>query len=287
MKYWSKTIIPGILVCLFALQATAQSVIPFEIGTDNRIYIDVQVNGSDPYRFIFDTGANAVVVNSTRFKERLSFDEITENQGANGVSRRRMSNYNHLSIAGFSKHRVSMVEIRYPESYEFDGVIGHSFFKGHYIHINYQKKELIIYDEKDDIPKLKSFQKLPVRMIADVPFVDIQLSDSVEFLAMIDTGYNDGIIIYHDQVKKHHLLDVLPIEGTAYSEGTDGKKISLAQANIPSIILGEAELSDIPAFLHKTNVNSPFPAILGGTALKHVEIILSIDTRACYVKAAK
>ena len=65
----------------------AQDTIPFNLGNDNRIYLKAAVNNSEPLTFIFDTGANAMVVNTTitDSKLNLKFDSETENTGANGT----------------------------------------------------------------------------------------------------------------------------------------------------------------------------------------------------------
>ena len=56
--------------CLLSLSAWAEVIpvdtIPFELGADNRLYVTVYINGQDdrPLRFLLDTGATDVVLNS-------------------------------------------------------------------------------------------------------------------------------------------------------------------------------------------------------------------------------
>lgn len=58
------------LLCLPELHAQISKspvdTIPFELGADNRLYVTVYINGQDdrPLRFLLDTGATDVVLNS-------------------------------------------------------------------------------------------------------------------------------------------------------------------------------------------------------------------------------
>ena len=58
------------LLCLLSLSTKAEVIpvdtIPFELGADNRLYVTVYINGQDdrPLRFLLDTGATEVVLNS-------------------------------------------------------------------------------------------------------------------------------------------------------------------------------------------------------------------------------
>lgn len=79
--------------CLLSLSAWAEVIpvdtIPFELGADNRLYVTVYINGQDdrPLRFLLDTGATDVVLNSNspRTEGLAAFTESVENQVANLV----------------------------------------------------------------------------------------------------------------------------------------------------------------------------------------------------------
>ena len=80
-------------ICLLSLSLRAEVVpldtIPFELGTDNRLYVTVYINGQDdrPLRFLLDTGATDVVLNSNSLRTEglATFTGRVENSGANSV----------------------------------------------------------------------------------------------------------------------------------------------------------------------------------------------------------
>lgn len=72
-----------------ASRSTPVDTIPFELGADNRLYVTVYINGQDdrPLRFLLDTGATDVVLNSNspRTEGLATFTGSVENSGANSV----------------------------------------------------------------------------------------------------------------------------------------------------------------------------------------------------------
>lgn len=80
-------------ICLLSLSLRAEVVpldtIPFELGTDSRLYVTAYINGQDdrPLRFLLDTGATDVVLNSnsSRIEGLATFTGSVENSGANSV----------------------------------------------------------------------------------------------------------------------------------------------------------------------------------------------------------
>lgn len=70
IKRISAILILCTLLCLPELHAQISKspvdTIPFELGADNRLYVTVYINGQDdrPLRFLLDTGATDVALNS-------------------------------------------------------------------------------------------------------------------------------------------------------------------------------------------------------------------------------
>ena len=87
------TLLSICFLCLLSLSAWAEvtpaDTIPFELGADNRLYVTVYINGQDdhPLRFLLDTGATDVVLNSNspRTEGLATFTGSVENSGANSV----------------------------------------------------------------------------------------------------------------------------------------------------------------------------------------------------------
>jgi len=286
------TILKYTLICLYfsTLHVYSQDTIPFTLGNDNRIYIKATVNDSEPLDFIFDTGANAMVVNTTKTDSKLNlkFDSNTQNTGANGTINQIVSTGNSLSVGKFLRENEEFLGIPYPEKYySFDGVIGYNFFEDYFIEINYRLEKLILHKSKKTILNLKSYRKERMQMISGVPFVDITIykgDKPVIFPAMIDTGYNGELIIYNKVVLKDELSNYYKKIDDSESEGTDGTIIKSDQVIIPRIILGKDNINSVISNLNLTPTPTPFPSIMGGELLKKRDWILNFKTKHVYIK---
>ena len=275
----------------FTFTALSQDTIPFKLGHDNRIYIKVSVNESEPLDFIFDTGANAMVANTTIISSKLDlrFNSTTQNTGANGTINQKLSVGNTLTIGKFQRKNESLLGIPYPEEYyTFDGVIGYNFFEDYFIEINYELEKLILHSTKRTISGLKSYYKEKMKVISNVPFIDLTLfkgEKKVTFPAMIDTGFNDELIVYHNIVSQYKLANYFEKIGNSKSEGTDGLVINSDQVIIPKGKLGKDTIEGLIANLNLTPTTTPFPAIMGGAILKKRNWILNFEKKLVYSKA--
>ncbi|WP_033959113.1 retropepsin-like aspartic protease [Psychroserpens jangbogonensis] len=220
----------------------AQDSIPFKLGNDNRIYIKATINDSEPLDFIFDTGANAMVVNTTKTDSKLNleFDSSTENTGANGVTNQRVSSSNDLHIGKFERRNEELIAIAYPNSYVFDGVIGYPFFEDYLVEINYELQKLVLHGSKKTINSIDKYENVKMTMTGEVPFIDFTIfkdDESVVFPVMIDTGFNGILIVYHKIVSKFELANQYETKRNSQSSGTDGTVIKSNQVIIPKVML--------------------------------------------------
>ncbi|WP_299111685.1 aspartyl protease family protein [uncultured Winogradskyella sp.] len=280
--------------CLFALlfsiaTSYAQDTIPFNLGKDNRIYLKATVNDSEPLIFIFDTGANAMVVNTTKTNSKLNlkFNSETENTGANGTINQKVSTSNTLQIGKFKRTNEDIIGIPYSaEHYTFDGVIGYPFFEDYLIEINYKLHKLVLHSSLKTITNLKSYDKTKMGIIQEVPFIDFTIikanNMSVTFPALIDTGFNGELIVYHKTVTEFKLSNHFEKIGAGKSQGTDGTIIHSDQVIIPKVKIGDVTIKNTIASLNKTSTNTEFTAILGGEILKNINWILDFKKKRIY-----
>ncbi len=278
------------LMCLYvlSLNAYAQDTIPFVLGSDNRIYIKAKINNSKPLDFIFDTGANAMVVNTTvtNSKLNLKFDGSTENTGANGTVNQKVSRSNTIQIGKFKRKNEALLGIAYPTKYyTFDGVIGYPFFEDYLLEINYKLQKLVLHKSKRTIRNIDHYNSAVIDMTLDVPVFDFTIFKTKElmtFPVLIDTGFNGELIVYNKIVSKFGLLDQFEKIGDSKSEGTDGMVISSDQVIIPKARIGDETIENITASLNRTPVSTRFTAIMGGELLKQLNWILDFKRKTCY-----
>ncbi len=287
----NKKITSAILILFFSSidVAMAQDTIPFSLGNDNRIYIKVSVNHSEALEFIFDTGANGMVANTTQTDSKLSliFDDETKNIGANGISIQKVSTSNTLKIGNFRRKNEELVGIAYPrEHYSFDGVIGYPFFEDYLIEINYDTQNIVLHKRLKTITNLKEYEKLKMKMIGEVPFVDFTImknNEPIVFPVMIDTGYNGSLIVYYKTVSEKRLDHQFQSIRSSRSEGTDGTSMTADLVLIPEAQIGKKTIIDVYANLNKTPSNMIFPAIMGGEILKQLHWIIDFKDETVYV----
>lgn len=124
--------------------------IPFELGTDNRIYVTTYINGNDstPLRFLVDTGATDIVINSnsSRSKGIASFNSSVSNNGANSVEVIPATDYTEkVRIGKQTVSGLKLISIPYPPE-AWDGVIGLSYLKNFDVLIDYKERYMILYE---------------------------------------------------------------------------------------------------------------------------------------------
>ena len=124
-------------ICLLSLSLRAEVVpldtIPFELGADNRLYVTVYINGQDdrPLRFLLDTGATDVVLNSNSLRTEglATFTGSVENSGANSVE--TIPSTESSQVVRMGSRAISglkLIAIPYPPD-AWDGVLGLSYLR--------------------------------------------------------------------------------------------------------------------------------------------------------------
>ena len=124
--------------------------IPFEIGADNRIYVETIVNNDTTriYRFLVDTGASSCILNSNieSLMTLVRFKETAKNIGATSVeddipmtSPTQTLQIGHNAVTG-----LEFVAIPYPVD-AWDGVIGLSFLMNFEVALDYNRWEMYLY----------------------------------------------------------------------------------------------------------------------------------------------
>ncbi|WP_299768199.1 retropepsin-like aspartic protease [uncultured Dokdonia sp.] len=289
-----KVFIIGILysLCIFFSINTlfSQDTIPITIGTDNRIYLKVTVNGSEELDFIFDTGASAMVANTTQTDKKLNlnYNNSVENTGANGVSTQKVSAGNTIQIGSFKRENEELIGIEYPEKhYSFDGVIGYPFFEDFLMEIDYESQIIVVHRSKNTIANRTSYEKVSLDFMNALFYMDMTVfkkEKPVQFPVMIDTGFNGDLIVYHKTVSEKGLANQFEKIRNSRSEGTDGTVIESDLVIIPKVILAKTTLQNTEASLNLTPTSTAFTAILGGNIMKHFHWIFDYKKRQLYIR---
>src|SRR5437016_11823906 len=189
--------------------------IPLEID-NNLILLRVNVNGSKPLKFIFDTGASISCISSKRaaelgLKSQGQFDGDATGgriQGATieGVEFR-------IQGAKVSKLTVASFPLPTPPGFDFDGIIGCDFIKQFVVEVDYLKRIMNLYDPRT-YRYVGRGESVPLILIGqNTPLIDakILLAGRVPVKAKleVDTGGDNAVLVNSPFAKRHKLVEAM------------------------------------------------------------------------------
>lgn len=242
----------------YSLQAGAQSLsvdtIPFEIGADNRIYVTCFVNNhSRPLRFLLDTGATDVVINSNspQTDSLAVFLNKVENNSANSVEELPSTDSTQtLRLGNTTVSNLMLLSIPYPPD-AWDGVLGLSFFRSFILRIDYGKQYILLYPQGEYSPSSTSIC-LPMTYCLGVPTVRARLcinGTAHQVQLEVDTGSDRVLDLNTPYVEHHQLRGLQKPFAISRIAGTVGQDGVLENIFFDSVSLGNMMLPRIPGAL--------------------------------------
>lgn len=240
------------LLCLLVLPARAEvtpvDTIPFELGADNRLYVTVYINGQDdrPLRFLLDTGATDVVLNSNspRTEGLASFTGSVENNSANSVE--TIPSTEPSQVVRMGSRAISglkLIAIPYPPD-AWDGVLGLSYLRNFDVRIDYRRKSIFLY-ELGDGQKAASDKAVRLKMdyCLGVPVVPVGVRvGGVDYLVSVevDTGSDRVFDLNTPFVRRNGLLGTQKPFAISRIAGTVKDGSELQNVYFDSVTLGDA-----------------------------------------------
>lgn len=240
------------LLCLLVLPARAEvtpvDTIPFELGADNRLYVAVYINGQDdrPLRFLLDTGATDVVLNSNspRTEGLASFTGSVENNSANSVE--TIPSTAPSQVVRMGSRAISglkLIAIPYPPD-AWDGVLGLSYLRNFDVRIDYRRKSIFLY-ELGDGQKAASDKAVRLKMdyCLGVPVVPVGVCvGGVDYLVSVavDTGSDRVFDLNTPFVRRNGLLGTQKPFAISRIAGTVKGGDELQNVYFDSVTLGDA-----------------------------------------------
>jgi hypothetical protein len=133
-------------------------VVPFELLKSRHMAVEVKINGTGPYRLIFDTGAPTNLINNKLAKEAgvLKKDDkpVAPLFGMGGAKV-----MNTLEVGGVKLEKVPVMVMDHPTVTAIskalgpiDGIVGFPFFARFKTTVDYEKKELTFVPNGYDPP---------------------------------------------------------------------------------------------------------------------------------------
>lgn len=215
--------------------------IPFTIANDSRIYVTAFVNGSDSLRFLVDTGASSIVLNtnSPKLKNLIHNDKTVSILGTTGEKNHSSSDDNSVQIGTIRYEKIHCFNVPFsPESY--DGILGLNGLAEYNIEINYDDFKIYCYPKDNptvNVPNVSfsicykyyvPFIKLPVRLNGK----------RYKLLLEVDTGSDRVIDLNTPFVNKNHLLETKQPFATSMITSSDGGTGELKEVYFDEVIVG-------------------------------------------------
>ncbi|MCE7994872.1 MAG: PDZ domain-containing protein [Roseivirga sp.] len=291
-------LLTSLFLSLFIFQSKAQepeAVIPFAIK-NGHMYIDLQINQSEPLHFVFDTGAAANLI-SDKAAASLNIEAAGSRsvQGASGSTTIKSAKVDEMNIQGVtfknSNFLVMNIDHLSDEDHPLSGIIGAVVLNRFVVEIDYEKSEIKLFDRKGfEAPEGWTKQSFSLRPFG-VPVISATITlPSGETLTgpyLVDTGAATTIKFNTPFVNKNKLIQKLG-RHYAYTSRALSNKATDEVSKLPSYELFGQTFESFPVRLSQVDkgVSSyeQVDGILGLDLLKRFNTIYDYYQQAMYVK---
>jgi hypothetical protein len=247
---------------LSALSSTASTSAPaaaplgkivFEL-IDNRIFVNVMINGHGPFHMILDTGASLGVSPEVAQKAGLTAESTSVTGGVGEKSVEAQNS--HVRELTFGPVHLSNLEcdiISTADSpYVFgkipvDGFFGVEVFEKYVVRHDYQKKELTFYDPQTYVYS-GSGESILFERPGNIPVINASF-DGIDGKFGVDTGARSALILYGPFVANHHLAEKYQPKFQGVSGWGLGGPVRSYMVRSQSLKIGQFELHGLIARL--------------------------------------
>ena len=261
--------------------------IPFRLfGKSDQIYLTGTVNNSDTLNMLFDTGANAVVLESSLVgnKVEVDFDGQTENNGADGTHTVETSTNNTLKIHDLIWDEVQLLSIGFNDS-DCDVVLGWNIFHGKIVELNYDEMALIIHQDMSTVSK--TYTPVESAYIDGIPHIKTQFrsenANASEWFTF-DTGSSSSVIVSHQFDNAYELSSGLESHSESTHVGSQGGGWKTINYNFPIVKLGTYEFYEAPINVSTTDPEGMINNIIGIDILRRLNTVLNFQDNTIYLK---
>lgn len=188
--------------------------LPFEL-IDNRIFMDVRVNGRGPYRFILDSGSGNLLNMRTARELGLGLFNRTEIGGAGAErvpvwqAQVQRLDIGPITLARQSVMVLSLVPVTQAIGFDrVDGLLGYELFRRFAVRIDYAAGR-ITFTRPRALRTPPAGTRVPFTLRGRVPKIEAVV-DSVPGEFIVDTGDRSSLTIFRPFQNAHRTLDAYP-----------------------------------------------------------------------------
>jgi hypothetical protein len=276
-------------------------VIPFKF-INNLIFIPIKVNGIE-LNFLLDSGVQETILFSMEDKKEVSFfnvEKITlRGLGSEESIEGLKSGNNTLEVKGlkYTNHLLYIVldqsfNLSYHIGIPVNGIIGYNFFKSNLVEIDYERKRITVYRDKQKIRKKieKKFQHVPITIERSKPYITgsvVLNSVEIPVRLLIDIGNSDALWLFQNdskmiKVPEKNFEDYL---GKGFSGDVEGrraliKKFTMSKFEFYNPIIA---FPDTISIRHVTMVKDRSGSV-GSEILKRFTIVFDYSNQKIFLK---
>lgn len=265
--------------------------IPFELAS-NVIFLQVRVNGSEPFWFILDTGASATILDTSRAKSlgiKFKGDGRVEGAGESSTAAGSAKNVSFgLPGVDFQAREIGIITLSSLNRYTgrvVDGVLGHDFFNRYIVEIDYEACLINLY-EPQTFQYSGSGDSVPIELKDNGSSVRARLAVQgrvpIEGNFRIDTGGSHALILHTPFVKAQNILKAVAKTVAAPAAGVGGET-SVLLGRVRSLQLGRFALeTPVTSFAQSTKgafANPDLTGNIGGAVLRRFKVIFDYRGR--------
>lgn len=268
--------------------------IPFEIGLDHKIYVNVTINSDTiPLRFLFDTGAvdNILNINSSRAIQNINHAELIEgvNISTTSTTSAKFTPFNNSITIG----RTEFSGVRFvlsPAIENIDGIIGWNTLTGADFMIDYDRQHIFLFPKGTCELDNGVSGWLPLTYIDGLPSIDISYvfeGQPYTTNVWLDSGSNRCFDLITPYIEANNLQGKQNPWGISSIVGMEGTEGKIEEVIAETVKVGDYILYQIPIGLNLTNrgasANKNFGGVLGNNLLERFNQIWSFESKRLYL----
>ena len=269
--------------------------IPFELKKNGYIVFEIQLNDHpDKLEFLLDTGASGELL-AKHTAEKLGISLSDEQQiNATGVSGSTSINVIHNQRLDLGQGIFLRLRNLAVAENPTDGLLGATIFRKYVCLIDYDNRQLELYESIDDVDKT-GFTEIPFTFDNRIPIpqldMDFTLSNGETFSERVfyDIGAGTTFIFNTPFAAKHNILEKSKALKTLVNEGgLTQTKITHKKFLIPNLELGGHLLDSVAVRVTDSKKGlfsfENYAGVIGSQIAKQFNTIVDYKNKKLYIK---
>ncbi len=264
---------------------TANDTLSFTLESDNKVHLKGRINDSEPLDFMFDTGADQIVLYKKGAKKvKLLFDGKMENAGFGGTHTREISNRNKIQLGNMIWKDEAVMYID-NQADKADGIIGFNIFEDKVVEIDFDKGIMVIHAQSYDPGP--GYVKSKIIYDGTLPQIPLMLQTGTQSYInefVFDMGAQSGLFMTYPSWVNKEFEKLAPITHQK-GRGVGGNNLHSSVVLLPKLILAGEELINVPVGLATKNPQGwTAHNLLGMDIIKRFNIVIDYQQHNLYLK---